>query len=186
MVPFTREVSVMETICLSLEGVKLLRPKIFCDDRGFFRETYRRPLYQQSGIDCEFVQDNHSYSRKGTIRGMHFQRRPGQAKLVTVTAGRIYDVVVDIRKERATFGQWEGVYLDGEKGEQLFVPIGFAHGFCVVSDEAHVIYKVSNIYDPAEEVGFRFDDPHVNISWPVDHPLLSDRDLKSSYLHEVI
>jgi dTDP-4-dehydrorhamnose 3,5-epimerase len=176
----------METGFLSLEGVKLLRPKMFRDDRGFFRETYRRPLYQKSGIDCEFVQDNHSYSRKGTIRGMHFQRRPGQAKLVSVAAGRIYDVVVDIRRNSPTFGQWEGVYLDGEKGEQLFIPIGFAHGFCVVSEEAHVIYKISSVYDADEEIGFRFDDPDVNICWPVDTPVLSERDMKSSPFCEVV
>jgi len=176
----------MEVKELSLQGVKLIRPKIFCDDRGFFRETFRKPLYHQSGIDCDFVQDNHSFSKQGTIRGMHFQRSPGQAKLVTVMEGKIFDVFVDIRPESPTFGKWDGVYLDASLGEQIFIPVGYAHGFCVISEQAHVCYKVSNIYDPSEERNFRFDDPAVGISWPIEKPLLSDRDRKSPFLKEAI
>jgi dTDP-4-dehydrorhamnose 3,5-epimerase len=174
----------MEVKELSLPGVKWIRPKIFSDDRGFFRETFRKPLYQGAGIECDFVQDNHSFSKWGTIRGMHFQRSPGQAKLVTVMRGKIFDVFVDIRPNSPTFGKWDGCYLDA--AEQIFIPVGYAHGFCVVSDEAHVFYKVSNLYDPAEERNFRFDDPFVAIEWPIDTPLLSERDSKSPLLKEAI
>lgn len=171
---------------LSLEGVRKIRPRIFLDGRGFFRETFRRPLYRQAGIDVDFVQDNHSFSKRGTIRGMHFQRSPGQAKLVSVMEGKIFDVIVDIRPGSLTFGQWEGVYLDGAEGDQLFIPVGFAHGFCVVSDHAHVFYKVSTLYDPSEERSFRFDDPSVGIRWPLEEPVLSERDLASPSLHEAL
>lgn len=176
----------MEVKDLSMPGVKFIRPKMFHDDRGFFRETFRKPLYVQEGIDCDFVQDNHSFSKKGTVRGMHFQRNPGQAKLVTVMEGKIFDVFVDIRPESQTFGKWEGVYLDASQGEQIFIPVGYAHGFCVVSDYAHVCYKVSNIYDPSEERNFRFDDSFVGIRWPIEAPLLSDRDRKSPLLKEAV
>lgn len=176
----------MEVQLLSLPGVKLLRPKIFFDDRGFFRETFRRPLYVEVGINCVFDQDNHSYSRQGTVRGMHFQRSPGQAKLITVLQGKIFDVFVDIDPDSSSFGKWEGVYLDAEQGEQLFIPIGYAHGFCVMSETAHVCYKVSSIYNPLEEKGFRYDDPFVGIKWPIQHPVLSERDKMSPLLNEVI
>ncbi len=171
---------------LTLEGVKRVRPKIFLDDRGFFRETYRKPLYEKAGITTEFAQDNHSFSKKGTIRGMHFQRSPGQAKLVTVMVGRIFDVVVDIRPTSPTFGKWEGIYLDASEGDQIFIPVGFAHGFCVVSEYAHVSYKVSTIYDPSEEFGFRYDDPFVGIVWPTQEPLVSERDRLNPTLREVV
>lgn len=171
---------------LSLPGVKLLKPKIFFDDRGFFRETFRKPLYQQAGIDCDFLQDNHSFSKKATLRGMHFQRSPGQAKLVTVMEGEIYDVVVDIRPDSQTFGKWEGVYLDAAQGEQLFIPTGYAHGFCVLSDTAHLCYKVSALYNAAEERGFRFDDPFVGIHWPLEMPILSERDQNSPCLRDAL
>ncbi len=166
----------MEVVELSLPGLKLVRPKVFTDARGFFRETYRRPLYEMAGIDCTFVQDNHSYSKQGTIRGMHFQRRPGQDKLISVITGTIFDVAVDIRPDSPTFGKWEGVFLDGTKAEQLFIPKGFAHGFCVMSDEAHLLYKVSTFYDPKEEMAFAFNDADVNIDWPVCQPIVSERD----------
>ncbi|MBS0649941.1 MAG: dTDP-4-dehydrorhamnose 3,5-epimerase [Verrucomicrobia bacterium] len=175
----------MEVVELSLSGLKLVRPKVFSDARGFFRETYRQPLYEKAGINCAFVQDNHSYSKKGTIRGMHFQRSPGQDKLISVVAGTIFDVAVDIRPESPTFGNWEGVMLDGTKGEQLFIPRGFAHGFCVVSDEAHLLYKVSSLYDPKEEMAFAFDDLDVNIDWPVSQPIVSERDRSSPRFKEI-
>jgi dTDP-4-dehydrorhamnose 3,5-epimerase len=171
---------------LSFAGVRRIRPKVFCDHRGFFRETFHQLFYRQVGITEGFVQDNHSFSKKGTVRGMHFQRFPGQAKLVTVIEGEIFDVVVDIRPSSPTFGKWEGVYLNASQGDQLFVPIGFAHGFCVVGEHAHVFYKVSAVYDPAEERGFRYDDPFVGIAWPVEKPVLSERDLACPSLKEAV
>lgn len=170
---------------LSLPGVKWIKTKSFTDDRGFFRETFHKPTYAERGVFCEFVQDNHSYSRKRTIRGMHFQRSPGQAKLVWVVYGKIYDVIVDIRKDSPTYKQWLGIDLDADEGVQLFIPAGYAHGFCVVSESAHVCYKVSTLYDPLEEKSFRFDDPQVGIQWPDIVPILSERDKKSPLLDEV-
>ncbi len=171
---------------VSLDGVRKIKLKVFLDERGFFRETFRHSMYREAGIVEEFAQDNHSFSKKGTIRGMHFQRSPGQAKLVTVMEGEIFDVVVDIRKDSATFGKWEGFYLNATEGDQIYIPAGFAHGFCALSDHAHVCYKVSTPYDPVEEFGFRYDDPSVGIVWPIDKPLLSDRDRNSPWMREVI
>ncbi len=176
----------LEIISLQLPGPKRIRPCIFNDERGFFLECYRQPAYQELGIEERFVQVNHSFSKKGTIRGMHFQNFPGQAKLITVITGRIFDVVVDIRKSLPTFGKWEGVYLDGDTHEQLFIPVGFAHGFCVVSEEAHVLYKVSTIYDPKEEKTFLYNDPSVGIKWPVGAPLLSERDRQAPSFNEAL
>ena len=170
---------------LTLPGLKLILPKIFRDSRGFFLETFQESLYRNNGITSPFVQDNHSFSTYGVIRGMHFQSKPGQAKLIRVAIGKIYDVVVDIRPNSPTFGQWEGVYLDDEMHHQLFVPIGFAHGFCVVSKEAHVMYKVSSPYFGPTEKGFRFDDPIIGIQWPITHPIVSERDLKSPTFSEM-
>lgn len=175
----------METENLALPGVKLIKTKRFIDERGFFRELFVQSRYAEKGITPPFVQDNHSFSRRGTIRGMHFQRFPGQAKLVSVICGKIYDVVVDIRRDSPTFKQWIGIYLDAEEGGQLFVPIGFAHGFCVVSEDAHVCYKVTSPYNPEEEKGFRYDDPDVGIIWPQDALLQSEKDRLSPLLSEV-
>jgi dTDP-4-dehydrorhamnose 3,5-epimerase len=138
------------------------------------------------GIACEFVQDNQSFSKKGTIRGMHFQDNPGQAKLISVAQGTIYDVVVDISPSSPSFGKWVGVYLEAEKHQQLFVPVGFANGFCVLSENTHVIYKVSSIYDPKTEKGFRFDDPEIAICWPVKDPIISERDRTGPFFREVL
>jgi dTDP-4-dehydrorhamnose 3,5-epimerase len=175
----------MEVRPLSLAGLKLVVPTVHRDSRGFFLETYNAPQYQEAGIDCNFVQDNHSRSDRGTIRGVHFQTSPGQAKLLRVTAGRIFDVAVDIRPDSPTFAQWEGVFLDAAEHCQLFVPVGFAHGFCVVSDVAEVLYKVSSPYDPATETGFRYNDPDVGIRWPVDAPVVSKRDLEARSFAEL-
>jgi len=166
---------IMQIQELALPGVKWIKTKLFFDDRGFFRETYHKPLYTECGILCDFVQDNHSLSVHGTIRGMHFQRFPGQAKLVHVVHGAIYDVVVDIRKDSPTYKHWLGVQLEANTGDQLFVPVGYAHGFCVLSETAHVCYKVSTIYDAAEEKSFRYNDPEVKIEWPHSSPILSER-----------
>jgi dTDP-4-dehydrorhamnose 3,5-epimerase len=161
---------------LRLAGVKLIRPRVFRDGRGFFLESYSEPRYRAAGIDVGFVQDNQSRSVRGTLRGLHYQSSPGQAKLLRVGTGRIFDVVVDIRADSPTFAQWEGVYLDAEEHAQLFVPIGFAHGFCVVSEVAEVLYKVSSPYDASTECSIRFDDPELGVNWPVAEPVLSERD----------
>jgi dTDP-4-dehydrorhamnose 3,5-epimerase len=166
----------VQIIDLDLEGLKLIRPAVFGDARGFFQETYNLARYAEAGIRETFVQDNHSRSVKGTLRGLHYQSQPGQAKLVRVTLGRVWDVAVDIRPASKTFGQWHGVELDAEKKEQLFVPVGFAHGFCVLSDFAEVQYKCSALYDAQTECTIDYADPQLAVPWPVEQPLLSARD----------
>lgn len=169
-----------------LAGVVLLEPAVHGDERGFFVETYRQDAYAALGVTGDFVQDNHSRSVSGTLRGLHFQRRPGQAKLVRAARGRIWDVVVDIRPDSPTFGEWEAFELDDVRHRQLFVPIGFAHGFCVLSDVADVVYKVSAPYDAAEERGVAWDDPRLGIPWPVPEPTLSERDRANPTLDEAV
>jgi len=139
-------------------------------------ETFRRDLWSELGIGVEFVQHNHSRSSRGTLRGIHFQTEPGQAKLVRCPRGRIFDVAVDLRRDSPTFGHWEGYELDDEKHRQLFVPVGFGHGFAVLSEEADVSYLLSSLYNPKTESGIAWDDPEVGVEWPVDQPLLSERD----------
>ena len=166
----------MQVIDLELSGLKLIRPTVFGDERGFFLETYSAPRYAAAGIQVTFVPDNHSRSVKGTLRGLHYQSQPGQAKLVRVSRGRIWDVAVDIRPESPTFGRWHAVELDDQKNEQLFVPVGFAHGFCVLSDFAEVQYKVSSPYDAKTELALDYADPDLKVAWPISSPLLSARD----------
>jgi dTDP-4-dehydrorhamnose 3,5-epimerase len=161
---------------LEIPDVKLIQPKVYRDARGFFLESYSAKAFKDAGIDLTFVQDNHSRSVRGTLRGLHFQSSPGQAKLVRVVAGRIWDVAVDIRPDSPTFGKWVGAYLDEENHHQIFVPVGFAHGFCVISDHADVVYKVSALYDQATECSIRFDDPDLAVPWPVNEPTVSGRD----------
>lgn len=170
---------------LTLPGLKLIFPKVFRDGRGFFIETYEQARYASQGIDVDFLQDNHSHSKRGTIRGMHFQTTPGQAKLVHVSKGKIFDVACDIRIGSPTFGKWEAVILDSESHAQLFIPVGFAHGFCVLED-ADVIYKVDSVYNSATEKGFRYDDPEVAIQWPLDpgEITVSERDRSCPYFGE--
>src|SRR5436190_19255844 len=156
-----------------LEGTVLLEPDVHGDERGFFLETFRRDLWAAHGVDGEFVQHNHSRSAKGTLRGMHFQTEPGQAKLVRCSHGKIFDVAVDLRRDSPTFGKWEGHFLDDEVHLQLYVPIGFGHGFVVLSEVADVSYLCSSVYDPVTESGIAWDDPGVGIEWPVSEPLLS-------------
>jgi dTDP-4-dehydrorhamnose 3,5-epimerase len=181
----------MDVVELPLEGLKLIRPKVFRDPRGFFLESFREDVLAAAGVRTDFVQDNHSRSVKNTVRGLHFQRAgersPGQAKLVRVATGRIFDVAVDLRHGSPTFGKWHGEILDDEGHAQLFVPIGFAHGFCVLSDVADVLYKVTSVYDPATETGFAFDDPEVKVAWPVtrSQALLSARDIAAKPLREI-
>jgi dTDP-4-dehydrorhamnose 3,5-epimerase len=165
----------MQKLSTKLTGPVLLAPAVHGDERGFFLESYRRGGLSEYGIEDEFVQDNHSRSGLGIVRGMHYQ--PGQAKLVRCVRGSIFDVLVDIRPDSPQFGRWEGFVLDDVDHHQLYCPDGFAHGFCVVSEIADVAYKVSSFYDPLTESGFRFDDPAVGIEWPSRGQLIaSERD----------
>jgi dTDP-4-dehydrorhamnose 3,5-epimerase len=148
-------------------------------------ETYREDRWRELGIDVGFVQHNHSRSVQGTLRGLHFQTEPGQAKLVRCPRGRIFDVAVDLRRASPTYGRWEGHELDDERHRQLFVPAGFGHGFAVLSDVADVAYQLSSLYDPATEAGIAWDDPDVGVDWPVDEPLLSERDKAAPTLAEI-
>jgi dTDP-4-dehydrorhamnose 3,5-epimerase len=175
----------MEIVDLRLKGLKKIVPRLFKDERGFFFESYRQGLYEEQGIGVQFVQDNVSFSKKGTVRALHFQSAPGQAKLVSCVQGKIWDVAVDLRLDSPTFGQWESVELDSEKHEQFFVPVGFAHGFCVLSETALVQYKVSHPYDPKTECSIRWNDPDFNIDWPVRDPILSPRDQLSPFFREL-
>jgi len=169
-----------------LEGPILVEPTVFRDERGFFLESYRRSAYAGLGIDVEFVQDNHSRSSLGVLRGMHLQTGVGQAKLVRCTLGSILDVVVDVRRDSPTFGQWEGHQLDEDNLRQLFVPVGFAHGFCVTSARADVLYKTSSYYDPSVEMAIAYDDPEVGIEWPRGIELVpSAKDAQAPRLGEV-
>jgi dTDP-4-dehydrorhamnose 3,5-epimerase len=168
-----------------LEGLVLIEPVVHRDDRGFFLETYRRDDYRKLGVDADFVQDNHSRSQRGAVRAFHFQLQPGQAKLVRAARGVIYDVAIDLRRKSPTYGKHEAVELSDENGRQLFVPVGFAHGFCVVSDVADVTYKVSAYYDPETERGIAFDDPELGVEWPVEEPLVSERDRNNPRLAEI-
>ena len=175
----------MRVLPTSLDGVLLLEPAVHGDDRGFFVETFRANVWGELGIDVEFVQDNHSRSRRGTLRGMHFQTDPGQAKLVRCARGQILDVVVDLRRDSDTFGRWDGHELDDANLRQLWVPVGFAHGFCVLSEEADVVYKCSSYYDPATEAGIAYDNPDVGIAWPDLELLVSERDRSAPRLADV-
>jgi dTDP-4-dehydrorhamnose 3,5-epimerase len=156
--------------------VILIEPRVFRDGRGLFLETYQQQKFQEAGIDVAFVQDNHSRSVRGALRGLHLQRRSPQGKLVRVTEGEIYDVAVDIRRGSPTFKHWVGVTLSAENFLELYVPPGFAHGFCVTSDIAEVQYKCSDFYAPDDEMTLAWNDPEIRIAWPIADPLLSDRD----------
>jgi dTDP-4-dehydrorhamnose 3,5-epimerase len=170
---------------MRLDGLVLLTPAKHGDDRGFFMETYRADTWAAQGVATEFVQDNHSRSRRGTVRGMHFQTSPGQGKLVRVARGTVLDVVVDVRRSSPTFGQWEAFELDDERAQQLWIPVGFAHGFCVLSDVADFVYKCTSYYDPATESGFSFADPDVGIEWPDVELIYSERDRNAPRLAEI-
>jgi dTDP-4-dehydrorhamnose 3,5-epimerase len=161
----------------ALPGVVIIEPKVHTDLRGFFMETYKQSEFAAAGIALDFVQENHSRSVAGTLRGLHLQRPPkAQAKLVRVIEGEIFDVAADIRPDSPTYGVWVGARLSSENRRSMFIPAGFAHGFCVVSAEAQVIYKTSDEYAPELESGVRWDDPLLAIEWPCAEPLLSERD----------
>src|SRR5918997_165753 len=167
----------MRLLDTRLDGPILLEPAVHGDARGFFLESYRANVWAEHGIDDEFVQDNHSRSGQGVLRGMHFSIGDGQAKLVRCARGRILDVAVDLRRASPTYGEWESAELDDERARQLYIPVGFAHGFCVLSEVADVTYKCSTYYHGAVERGFAYDDPEVGIEWPEDLELLvSERD----------
>jgi dTDP-4-dehydrorhamnose 3,5-epimerase len=168
-----------------LDGLVLVQPDVFGDERGFLVETYSESKWRALGIDVDFVQDNHSRSVSGTLRGLHFQTSPGQAKLVRCVRGRIWDVAVDLRSDSPTYRRWEGYELDDEAHRQLYLPLGFAHGFCVLSDVADVAYKLSSLYDGSTESGIAWDDPDIAIDWPISEPRLSDRDRSAPRLAEV-
>jgi dTDP-4-dehydrorhamnose 3,5-epimerase len=169
-----------------LDGPILVEPKVFGDERGFFHESYRRSVYTELGVADDFVQDNHSRSRHGIVRGMHFQVGSGAAKLVRCGRGRILDVLVDIRRGSPTFGEWEGFELDDENLHQLYCPIGFAHGFCVLSEVADVMYKQTSYFDESTDRGIKYDDPDVAIEWPEGIELVpSERDANAPLLREI-
>ena len=172
---------------LQIEDVILVTPKVFGDSRGFFMETYQKSTFGEIGINDEFVQDNHSKSTKGVLRGLHYQTNPkSQAKLVRCSKGKIFDVAVDLRQNSATFGKWVGEILSEENKNMLYIPAGFAHGFVVLSDEAELIYKASNEYSPENDRGIRWNDPEININWGVNFaPLISEKDSKQPYLKDV-
>ena len=174
-----------ERLETKLDGTALIEPVVHGDARGFMVESYARDEWAELGVDVEFVQHNHSRSSKGTLRGVHFQTAPGQAKLVRCARGAILDVAVDLRKGSPTYGRWEGHVLDDEKHRQLFVPVGFGHGFAVLSEVADVCYQVSSLYDPATEAGIAWDDPDVGVDWQVAGPLLSERDKAAPRLAEI-
>ena len=176
----------MERLPTRLDGLVLLAPAVHGDERGFFLETFRANAWAAAGIDTAFVQDNHSRSRRGTVRGIHFQTAPGQGKLVRCARGRVWDVVVDLRRDSPTFGEWEAVELDDVRGHQLWIPVGFGHGFCVLSELADFVYKCTSYYDAATERGFRYDDPAVGIDWPGAGELtVSERDRTAPLLAEI-
>ena len=163
-----------------LNDAVVLLPTVFGDERGFFMETWNQAVFRELGLDVDFVQDNHSKSAKGILRGMHYQTEQTQGKLVRVTAGEVYDVAVDMRESSSTFGQWFGVYLSAENQKMFWVPPGFAHGFYVVSDSAEFLYKCTDLYHPHSEVSLRWDDPQLAIDWPLGEtfPQLSEKDQK--------
>lgn len=175
----------MNVIKTSIPDVKIIEPKVFGDNRGFFLESYHAERYKAAGIDASFVQDNHSRSAKGVLRGLHFQIKHPQGKLVRITQGEVFDVAVDIRRGSPTFGQWEADILSGENHRQLWVPPGFAHGFCVLSETADFLYKCTDYYQPDDEGSIAWNDPALGIEWPIANPVLSAKDAKAPLLKDI-
>ncbi|HZL46030.1 MAG TPA: dTDP-4-dehydrorhamnose 3,5-epimerase [Opitutaceae bacterium] len=175
----------MKVINCGLEGLLIIEPDVYGDHRGFFLESWNERRYREAGISAAFVQDNFSFSQRGTLRGLHFQNPLAQGKLVSVWQGEVFDVAVDIRRGSRTFGQWHGVNLTADSKRQFYVPPGFAHGFAVISETALFHYKCTEIYSPQNELGFRWDDPEVGIKWPLASPTLSQRDARAPLLGEL-
>lgn len=170
-----------------ISGIYIISPKVFGDSRGYFMETYNYSAFKNSGLDMDFVQDNQSKSRKGVLRGLHFQRNHPQGKLVRVIKGEVFDVAVDLRKDSASYGKWFGITLSDENKKQLYIPKGFAHGFFVLSDEAEFVYKCTDFYHPEDEGGIIWNDPDIGIEWPIkdiDEVILSEKDKNSKRLNE--
>ena len=172
----------MKVTATELPEVLLIEPRVFSDDRGHIFESWEQARFAEAGIHGPFVQDNFSRSTKGTLRGLHFQEPKAQGKLVTVLAGLIFDVVVDIRRGSSRFGQWVGVELDGDAPRQVWIPPGFAHGFCVLSERADFVYKCTEYYSSDTERGILWNDPELAIEWPVDRPILSEKDAAAPLL----
>jgi len=173
----------------SIEGLYIIEPTVFGDERGYFMETYHAKEFKEAGLDMTFVQDNHSKSRKGVLRGLHFQYTNPQGKLVRVIKGEVYDVAVDLRKDSITYGKWEGVTLSEENKKQFYVPEGFAHGFLVLSEEAEFTYKCTNFYDGEDEGGVLWNDSDIGIKWPIgniDEVILSEKDKQLKRLKETV
>jgi dTDP-4-dehydrorhamnose 3,5-epimerase len=177
----------MQITPTTLPDVYLIEPKVFGDERGFFMETYQAQIFTEAGLPTSFVQDNHSRSRQGTLRGLHYQIRQAQGKLMRVIIGEVFDVAVDIRRSSPTFGHWVGTYLSAQNKKQLWVPPGFAHGIYVTSNWAELLYKATDFYAPEWERAIRWDDPDLAIDWPLDGgqpPILSARDSQGKTLRE--
>ena len=175
----------MQVTETKLAGVLIIEPKVFGDQRGFFKETFQLERYREAGIDLPFVQDNHSRSQKGVLRGLHLQKSRPQGKLVSCSAGAVFDVAVDVNPESPTFGQYVGLELSADNHKQLWIPPGYAHGFCVLTDTADFLYKCTDLYFPEDEGGLIWNDPDIGIDWPIKNPLLSDKDLKLPTLAEI-
>ncbi len=169
-----------------LEGLLILHPEVFSDARGFFFESYNEEKFRRAGVPTLWAQDNHARSVRGTLRGLHFQRGPGQAKLVRCARGRLWDVAVDIRPDSPTLGCWHAVELSEDNKTMFFIPVGFAHGYAVLSDVAETLYKCSNIYVAELEDGLRWDDPDLAIPWPVEQPIISERDRAAPSFREYL
>jgi dTDP-4-dehydrorhamnose 3,5-epimerase len=175
----------MNVIKCELPGLLIIEPKVFGDSRGFFMETWNRKRYVEAGLNSDFVQDNISVSRKGALRGLHFQNPNGQGKLVSVLQGEVFDVAVDLRRSSPTFGKSHGLSLSAENKRQFFIPAGFAHGFLVLSETAMFHYKCTDYYSPKDEMTLRWDDPELRIAWPLKQPTLSEKDAKGLRLQEI-
>ncbi len=172
-----------------IPDVLIIEPQVFRDERGFFLESYNRQKYREHGIEAEFVQDNHSRSQRGTVRGLHAQINRPQGKLVRCIEGEIFDVAVDVRRGSPTFGHWVGAWLTAENFRQIYVPTGFVHGFCVTSEIAQVQYKCTDIYDPSSEISVLWNDPEIGITWPLEElgaPILSKKDLAGKPLQQLM
>ena len=176
----------MKYIKTDIPGVLLVEPKVFKDSRGFFMETFHQKKYAEVGIDHAFIQDNYSHSTQGTLRGLHYQLKHPQGKLIYVITGEIFDVAVDIRQGSPTFGQWVGQYISDQNKRQIFIPEGFAHGFCVISETADVLYKTTDLYNTDDEYGVLWSDPDIGIDWPVEVPIVSDKDKQYSRLKDAL
>jgi dTDP-4-dehydrorhamnose 3,5-epimerase len=176
----------MKIISTSIPDVIVFEPQVFSDSRGHFLETYQEQKYRDAGIPKPFVQDNQSFSIAKVLRGLHFQLHHPQGKLVRVTRGEVFDVAVDLRRKSATFGQWHGEVLSAENHRQMYIPENFAHGFCVLSDSAEFLYKCTDFYHPGDEVGLIWNDAKIGVQWPIQDPLLSEKDAKLPTLAEVM